>query len=366
MIRVIGVFAAAAVVGVGSLQGRGAPSPPKPTHLVVHEWGTITTRHTANGRAEGRLNRLDYFESLADFVHRYEPPVTSRDPLQSLLKAPVGAGRAEVTMRLETPVIYFHPAPGSPPPAPFDVTVNFRGGVLNEFYPEATPSVNGWNGEHLSDAMTSTLAWKSITLTGGVTLPLTKSHVWLAPRDVKSTPVTVNGGEVEQYLFYRGVANLPALLGTELTRDGMLLRSPARAPWLNTASTTLGAVWIADIRRNGIAAFRTTEPLTIARGDSSRVLARVAAFSTRDYSAAELQNLRESMHAALVARGLYPDEATAMLETWKNSYFGVPGLRVFYIVPNEWTSYYLPLTISTPHTLSRVIVGRIDMDTNTP
>ena len=72
------------------------------------------------------------------------------------------------------------------------------------------------------------------------------------------------------------------------------------------------------------------------------------------------------MHAALVARGLYADEATAMLETWKNSYFREPGLRAFYIVPNEWMSYYLPLTISTPHTLNRVIVGRIEIQTGTP
>jgi hypothetical protein len=55
-----------------------------------------------------------------------------------------------------------------------------------------------------------------------------------------------------------------------------------------------------------------------------------------------------------------------MLETWKKSYFAEPGLRVFYLVPNEWTSYYLPLHISTPHALTRVIVGRIDLETNTP
>jgi hypothetical protein len=363
MIRVIGALAVTAAVGLTSLSGRSTST--HPTTLTVHEWGTITTRHTANGVAEGKLNRLDYYEPLADFVHRYEPPVTSRDPLRSLLKVPVGAGRADVTMRLETPVIYFHPAPGSPP-APFNVSVNFRGGVLNEFYPEATPSVNGWNGEHLSDAMASTLTWKGVSLTEGAKLPLTNSHVWLAPREVKSTPVTVNGGEAEQYLFYRGVANVPALMRTELTNAGLVLRAPARTSWLSAASASLGTVWVADIRPNGIAAFRTTDALTIARGDTGRVMARVAPFRSQDYSDAVLPRLREAMHAALVARGLYADEATAMLETWKNSYFNQPGLRVFYIVPDEWTSFYLPLEISTPHTLSRVIVGRIDMETGTP
>jgi hypothetical protein len=363
MIRLIGFFAIAATVGIASADKRLSPSP---TPLVVHEWGTITTQHTANGTAEGRLNRLDFYEPLASFVHRYEPPATSRDPLGTLLKSPVGSGRTDVTMRLETPVIYFYPATGARPLAPFDVSVNFHGGVLNEFYPEAAPSVNGWNGEHLSDAVTSTLTWKSISLTAGAKLPITNSHVWLAPRAVKSTPVTVNGGEIEQYLFYRGVGNLPALLRTELTSAGMVLRSPTRTPWLSAASATLGVVWIVDIRGKGIAAVRATDPLTIVPGDSSRVLARVAPFNPRDYSETALPRLQSEMHDALVARGLFPDEATAMIETWKNSYFGKPGLRVFYLVPSEWTSYYLPLTISTPHTLTRVIVGRIDIQPGTP
>ena len=363
MIRVISLLAVAATVGITSVAGNPRPST---SPLVVHEWGTITTRHAPSGTPDGRLNRVDYYEPLANFVHRYEPPVTARDPIGTLLKVPVGSGRADVTMRLETPVIYFHPATGSPPPAPFDVSVNFRGGVLNEFYPEATPSVHDWNGQHLSDAVVSTLAWKSVALTEGARLPVTNSHVWLAPRDVKSTPITVNGGEVEQYLFYRGVANLPSLLQTELSSTAMILRGPVRSPWLSTASAALGTVWIVDIRGNGIAAVRTTDPLMLTRGDSGRVLARLAPFNPREYSEAALPQLRAAMHAALVARGLYADEATAMLETWKNSYFGTPGLRAFYLVPNEWTSYYLPLTISTPHTLNRVIVGRIDIQTGNP
>jgi len=364
MIRFIGVLAATTAFGLSSLASRQAG--PSPARLVVHEWGTITTRHAANGAPEGRLNRLDYYEPLADFVHRFEPTTTAGDPLRTLLKVPVGSGRSDVTMRLETPVIYFHPAPGLPLPAPFDVSVDFRGGVLNEFYPEAAPSVNGWNGRHLNDAVVSTLLWKSVKLSENATLPVTKSHVWLAPRDVKSTPVTVNGGEAEQYLFYRGVANLPALLRTELTNRGLILRSPAQTPWLNAASAALGTVWIVDVRSSGIAAARTVDGVSVTRGDSSRVLAQVAPFESRDYSATTLDRLRQSMHAALVARGLYPDEATAMLETWKKSYFAEPGLRVFYIVPNEWTSHYLPLHISTPHALTRVIVGRIDLETNTP
>jgi hypothetical protein len=53
--------------------------------------------------------------------------------------------------------------------------------------------------------------------------------------------------------------------------------------------------------------------------------------------------------------------AEAMLETWNESYFQTPGLRVFYVVPPEWTAYFLPLQVSVPHELTRVLVGRIDL-----
>jgi hypothetical protein len=34
---------------------------------------------------------------------------------------------------------------------------------------------------------------------------------------------------------------------------------------------------------------------------------------------------------------------------------------VFYLVPREWTDYFLPLEISVPARVNRVIVGRIDL-----
>ena len=38
------------------------------TPLVVHEWGTITTRHAPDGMAEGRLNHIAPSETLPAFV----------------------------------------------------------------------------------------------------------------------------------------------------------------------------------------------------------------------------------------------------------------------------------------------------------
>ena len=93
----------------------GCESPDGP--LVVHEWGTITTVHAPDGTPQGRLNRIDSADVLPDFVHRYEPPATGNDSSRWVGKRPLIPGRPDVTMRLETPVIYFHPPRDWPPNA---------------------------------------------------------------------------------------------------------------------------------------------------------------------------------------------------------------------------------------------------------
>jgi hypothetical protein len=74
-----------------------------------------------------------------------------------------------------------------------------------------------------------------------------------------------------------------------------------------------------------------------------------------------LANLRREMKDALIAQGLYADEAAAMLETWKLSYFQSEGLRAFFLLPQAWTDKRLPLSISTPTETTRVMVGRIEL-----
>jgi hypothetical protein len=50
-----------------------------------------------------------------------------------------------------------------------------------------------------------------------------------------------------------------------------------------------------------------------------------------------------------------------MLDTWKRAYFKSPGLRLFFLVPRVWTDYYLPLTLSRPANVERVMVARIEL-----
>ena len=62
------------------------------------------------------------------------------------------------------------------------------------------------------------------------------------------------------------------------------------------------------------------------------------------------------MIAGLVAAGLFQSEATAMVETWWDSYFAVDGLRVFWVVPVAKTDAILPLEVSpAPDKIVRVI-----------
>lgn len=67
----------------------------------------------------------------------------------------------------------------------------------------------------------------------------------------------------------------------------------------------------------------------------------------------------------LVDQGLYPDEAHAMVETWRDSWFE-EGSRLIYIVPRAFVDNVLPLTINpAPQQLVRVFVGRLEIVTPT-
>ena len=79
------------------------------------------------------------------------------------------------------------------------------------------------------------------------------------------------------------------------------------------------------------------------------MLAKVPArFAEREFSPSNLELLRTDMHRALVAEGLFADEADAMLDTWQEAYFHSPGLRLFFTVPQEWTGLLAAARIFRP------------------
>lgn len=325
-----------------------------PGHLVVHEWGTFTSFQDEQGATIAGINVDD--EPVPKFVHRLgDIPVFTTTSLPATWSQGAPRCHPDVTMRLETPVLYFHP-PADWKAAPFDVSASFIGGWLTEFYPAADPDEQGFP-KVLSPDARSSLSWHGLRLneTGSARAPQTTAHVWLAPRKVASAMV-VNPAtkEAEKYLFYRGVGNLEAPILA--TNDGNTLHFSLR----DGASDldTLPRLWIVDVGSDGHLFLKTLEPT-----------GRTAEGPSRWWIIAGARNnslgLTSELTDALRQQGLDADEAAAMLDTWKLSYFDSPGLRVFFLLPRSWIDAHLPLTIGTPVDVTRVMIGRIEFVTST-
>jgi hypothetical protein len=69
------------------------------------------------------------------------------------------------------------------------------------------------------------------------------------------------------------------------------------------------------------------------------------------------------LEKTLIAHGLYPKEAKAMIESWRGSWFE-HGTRLFYIVSDAAVDAILPLQIDPqPVDVKRVFVGRLEIAT---
>lgn len=333
-------------------------------HLAVHEWGTFTVLQDESGTAIRGVNTDD--EPVPDFVHNLHQMLI-QGPTQIPQVYSKGAPRSEndVYVRLETPVIYFYPPPGFNHKV--DVDVEFRGGWLTQYYPDAKVDAPGLaDGQFefgtLTDQTVGRLSWHNLRIGTDKPGPRTSDRVWSAPREVQASPVMAEGGEAEKYLFYRGVGHIKAPLRVIRSTDGSQLEIRAQFGWALPHDYTMGPLWLVDVKPNGSCAIRYIQQITMPNSQNERGPQIPASFSDTDY-AQDLNHLRKAMHAALVRDGLYADEAEAMLNTWEVSYFKRPGLRLFYMVPRQWTDHYLPLRLSESADVQRVMVGRIELVT---
>jgi hypothetical protein len=203
----------------------------------------------------------------------------------------------------------------------------------------------------LKNSTVGTLSWNGSEINSSSGhQPVTDDHVWTAPRAVNAASIA-RGGEREQFLFYRGVGHIDAPL--KVVRNNETLEIHCAADGL-----TVRKLWLVDIRADGNVAFRLVSKVT-----PEEMATTPAEFSAEAYSRENMAALRTSMHDALVAHGLFADEADALLNTWDRSYFQNPGERLFFMVPQSWTDAVLPLNISVPSEVTRVMVGRIELIT---
>jgi hypothetical protein len=335
--------------------------------LVVHEWGTFTSLQNNSGGQIGGINIDD--EPLPPFVHNLNPFVLIK-PYSFSRYMSKGAPERHpfVTLRLETPVIYFHPPKHSKRPVTLDVDVAMHGGWLTEFYPGATPEAPGlkegrFDFGPITGETIGRLAWHGLTVGTSDIGPDTAANVWLAPRNVQAASVKSAGGEAEKYLFYRGVGNFsaPLSVSTDQSHDRLSIRGRFNEVLNPHDSATIGRIWLVHVRKDGTSAFRSIGPVNVTSDRNKTVAEMPASFGDKEFSLGNLGNLCGELHAALVKDGLYSDEASALVETWRRAYFKSAGLRVFFLVPRAWTDHYLSLKISAPAEVARVMVGRIEL-----
>jgi hypothetical protein len=338
--------------------------------LVVHEWGTFTSLQDERGHELSGINTDD--EPVPQFVHNLNQFILSKPVLTSLhwQYRQKAAPRVHpyVTMRLETPVLYFYPPKSWPANKAVDVSVRFRGGWLTEFYPQAQAQSPGlkegsFDFGELTPQTTSSLTWDNLRAGTKGAGPVTSERVWLAARNVPAANVTSENGESERYLFYRGVGRLRAPLRATLNRQSGELALQANFDEVLSSRQTeqVPALWLVQVHKDGQCAFRQLGGLGVT-GDTTTVLAKMNyRFEARDFHPDNLPRLQAAMHTALVTGGLYREEADALLSTWKISYFLSPGLRLFYLVPRAWTEHYLPLSLSSDAKIERVMVGRLEL-----
>jgi hypothetical protein len=335
--------------------------------LTLHEWGTFTSLQDESGRTLGGINTDD--EPVPSFCHDLDGMlILGQNEIPPVFGKGIRACHPDVTMRLETPVIYFHPPAGASVPLTASVKVAFRGGWLTQFYPAAKAGGFAPVSRLTEDAM-GTLAWNDLTIGVHASGPVTTNRVWTAPRAVAAAAVSTTSNECEKFLFYRGVGHLACPLQVSRTADGAMLEARPQCQDALASRTPLpiSHLWLASFHIDGTCAFRSLSPVTLGPGGNRPgappLFSVPAQFHPSEYSAARVSALRREMHRALEEAGLFTDEADALLKTWEVSYFKSPGLRLFFMVPRAWTDHYLPLDVSVPCEIQRAMVGRLELVT---
>jgi len=331
--------------------------------LTIHEWGTFTSVAGADGSAVD-WDALGCKSDLPEFVN-----AAGYRGFKFRLEGPV---------RMETPVMYFY----SPGEVVAHVQVRFPYGVITEWYPNADNAI--YQSKSLMDRMHIHSPESAIYQTKSLIDPppagLDASLVRLGPnlngidtslrhlmgeigwsgvkvqpasapdfpiesapsryyaaRATDAAPVSV-GNQHEKFLFYRGVGGFQPPLSARLVDEKVTVE--------NRGSDPVPAVFLFE-NHEGRRGYRNAGTLTNA------------VTLDRPLLDGSFSQLLHDLETTLIAQGLFPKEAQAMIDTWRDSWFE-EGSRLIYIVPSQAIEAILPLQVEpAPLQTARVFVGRI-------
>lgn len=305
--------------------------------LTVHEWGTFTSIAGKDGQAvewSPLTQQKTGSTDLPGFVEHFRTP-----EFKLGLRG---------TVRMETPVLYFYDSREES----VSVEVSFSKGLITEWYPRASrvgPSANPADWSLFQGQWDGSIAWDAVTVSPSLRAEFPRqpqdSHYYAA-RMTSATPLRVKtpaGEQHEKFLFYRGVSTFRVPLSAKLGSDGKVqIENSAEEEIPNT---------ILFERRGDKVGYRI-----------GGAVARETVLDPPELTG-NVNDLGRDLVGMLVAQGLYMDEAQAMVNTWRDSWFE-EGSRLIYILPEKFVNGILPLSIQpAPAQIARVFVGRLELVT---
>lgn len=329
----------------------------------IHEWGTFTTVSGSDGQLLTGLQREE--EHLPSYVRHHpgfnQPPIAQETLFALTKRLPIPVRNVKVKM--ETPVIYFH----SDEAFTAKVNVGFEGGTISQWYPERSggeivttpnphilpkPPIPKWLD--FSKPYTGSIEWQIDVLSPTASRKTKLFHPddllqWTYARVPEANVVRADDGTTEGFLFYRGLGSFDPGLITRVSDDDTLHLE-------NQSGGTIPYTLVYERHADGSSRWFEVgklDPQASTSVPTDSLKPRPSGFDTE---------LFETLQDNLAAQGLLDSEAEAMVKTWWKSYFEKPGLRVFWVLPQEKTDAILPLSVDpAPDKTIRIMVGRSEV-----
>ncbi len=342
--------------------------------LEVHEWGTFTVLVGSNG------SMANWYQPYSDIA---QLPGFTDNPMA--MKRGINVAK----VRMETPVIYFYPQEETN----IKVNVLFRDGQITERFPaamadpydafnrrnayepgvitshytfntryneiseRARPIVTHWSGKLLPPSHADAKLIPSVAGHKGENYGAAREvpDAWIFRSDgpVIKTENQPDIHPVEKFIFYRGA-------GQSVPPYSVSMSDEQTMTFSNFSSSESG-FQVALRVRNGKASWKQMPSLPDPKVNADRSTSITFPEETISIDQAE-EELGALFLTQLTSRGLTPDEAKAMINTWNHTWFTEPGQRVFTIVDRAWVEDSLPLAISPePKKIERVFVARYEV-----